>query len=295
MTIRTILLRAFAAVVLCIGWPPAMSAAELNMNSPLIRDLTAVADRISNKLMTTRPNTTNFQENFKEIDALISRYKESPRAERVQPLLLKLDLYLKFLNDKSNALEVVRQLKRDFPETQINGNTDDFINVLERTVATENIRNSLVPGAIFPPFSESDIHGKPLSLGDYKGKVVLIDFWATWCMPCVIGLPELTRLYEKYNASGFDIVGISVDDDLAKLKRFVSDRELPWRQYCEGSRQPRLASQYGVEPLPTTYLLDREGRIIGVNLHGPALENAVAKALDQTAAPKETPGKSPSS
>jgi hypothetical protein len=93
-------------------------------------------------------------------------------------------------------------------------------------------------------------------------------------------LPNVLSAYEKHHKNGFEIVGISLDKDLEKLKSFTSEKKMPWQQYFDGLVwENKLAGKYGVVGIPATYLLDGSGTIIGKDLRGPDLEQAVAAAL----------------
>ena len=148
-------------------------------------------------------------------------------------------------------------------------------------VEKKKIQDALAPGVTFPDFDEKDLEGKALSIGKYKGKVVLVDFWATWCVPCVMDLPEVSKVYDKFHDKGFEIVGISLDEDKAKLEQFVKQRKMPWPQFFDGKRwENKLATKYGVQSTPSGYLIDRHGKIIMALSHADGLEAAVAKALE---------------
>ena len=135
-------------------------------------------------------------------------------------------------------------------------------------------------GMPFPDFQVTDLDGKPLSVSAARGKLVLVDFWATWCGPCVRELPNLLRLYGQYHAVGLDIIGVSSDDDKGKLTNFLRDQRVAWPQYFDGKGQGnRLAVAYGIDGIPTTYLLGKDGKILGKDLRGDALEKAVKAAL----------------
>jgi thiol-disulfide isomerase/thioredoxin len=151
---------------------------------------------------------------------------------------------------------------------------------IERVENLRKIQQRLVVGAKFPDFQEKDMEGKPLSVSQHKGKVVLVDFWATWCMPCRMELPNVIATYEKHHGNGFEIVGISLDQDAAAMKNYTKTSGMPWPQFFDGQLwQNKLAQQYGIMSIPATFLLDKQGTIIGRDLRGPELEQAVADAL----------------
>ena len=132
-------------------------------------------------------------------------------------------------------------------------------------------------GQVLPEFSPVvDLEGKPVSLADYRGKLVLLDFWATWCGPCIAELPNVKEVYEKYHDKGFEIIGISLDTDEAALRKFIRENQLPWRQVFDGKRwETPLVQQYGVRGIPAQFLMDREGRVISVKARGERLGDLV--------------------
>ena len=138
----------------------------------------------------------------------------------------------------------------------------------------------LVPGAKPFPVVARDLSGRPLTLAQYHGKVVLMDFWATWCGPCVGEMPNVIAAYKKYHAQGFDIVGVSLDQSRPALTNFIAENKMPWRQVYDGkywsSAVPR---EYGVMAIPFGLLVGRDGKIAAVDVRGPALETAIQEAL----------------
>ncbi len=145
------------------------------------------------------------------------------------------------------------------------------------------------PGAAPFPITGKDLAGHPVSLAQFKGKVVLLDFWATWCGPCVGELPNVVAAYSKYHAQGFNIVGISLDNagDKAKLTAFIKQHHMPWQQIYDGKQwQAANAVAYGVQAIPFTVLVGRDGKIAAVDARAESLAPAIKKALAQSVASK---------
>jgi len=106
------------------------------------------------------------------------------------------------------------------------------------------------------------IDGREVDLAALKGKVVLVDFWATWCGPCVAEIPNVVAAYEKLNPKGFEIVGISFDDDEDKLKDFVKRKKMPWVQFFDGQGwQNKYAKEFGITGIPSMWLVDKKGNL----------------------------------
>ena len=245
-------------------------------------DLNDLVTRINDKLRQDKTNETDLADNLKEFDALVAKHTNAAPADRTQILVMKAQLYLQVLDEPEKALEIFKQIKNDYPTAQLNGNTESIISSLQGDIDRRKSREALVPGALFPDFSETDLKGKPLAISNYKGKVVLVDFWATWCMPCVLELPQVQQAYEKFHSKGFEIVGVSLDEDKGKLEQFIEQKKMPWPEFFDGKRwENKLAVKYGVDSTPTGYLLDRNGKIIAKLASADDLETEVAKALKE--------------
>jgi len=146
-------------------------------------------------------------------------------------------------------------------------------------------RAYIAAGHPAPAIEAVDIDGQPVTLSDYKGKVVLIDFWATWCGPCKQEMPKVIAAYNELHEKGFDVLGISLDegdDGMAKLREYIGENGMPWRQICDKAGwQCEWAKLYGVSGIPTQLLVDQDGiirhKIIGAGEFD--LAEAVRKLL----------------
>ena len=243
-------------------------------------DLEDLITRINTKLRAEQKTEKDLAGELKEFDALVTKHKGADAEELAQILSTKGGLYLQVLNQPEKAAESFKQIKHDFPQTKVGQRVDEILAMLAQQVEVKKIQDNLVAGKTFPDFDEKDLAGQPLSIASRKGKVVLLDFWATWCVPCRIELPNVIQTYKKHHADGFEVIGISLDEDKARLESFMKEKGMTWPQYFEGKKwDNKMAAKYGVNSIPATYLIDGDGKILGKDLRGDDLEKAVTAAL----------------
>ncbi|MFZ9388083.1 MAG: TlpA family protein disulfide reductase [Chitinophagaceae bacterium] len=124
-------------------------------------------------------------------------------------------------------------------------------------------------------------NGDTLRLSALKGKVVLLDFWASWCGPCRVANKGMAKLYDKFKSKGFEIYSVSLDDDRDKWLNAVKKDKINWLQVHQpGGWEASTARQWLIDALPTTYLIDKEGRLLAMDLEGKDLEKVLKELLD---------------
>jgi len=122
------------------------------------------------------------------------------------------------------------------------------------------------------------LDGKAFENDRFAGKVVLVDFWATWCGPCVAEIPNLLEQYEKYHDKGFEVVGISLDENKADVEKFVADNAIPWPVIFAGKGwQDPVAQFYGITGIPQLVLIGRDGNVVSLDVRGQKLAERLAE------------------
>jgi len=133
-----------------------------------------------------------------------------------------------------------------------------------------------------PGIVTSTMDQKPWKLLDYKGKVILIDYWATWCAPCIVAMPPMKEIYNKYkDREDFLFVGVALDEDREKVVAFCKNKEIPWLQLFEENKgfKNSFARAFDIFDIPSVWIIDKNFKIVGVHLHGQEINNKLEKLL----------------
>ena len=168
---------------------------------------------------------------------------------------------------------------RDFASV-LKANKDPLVAELGQLMEGSANRLGLIGNSML--VAGTTLDGRPLDWSAYRGKTVLVDFWATWCGPCRAELPQLKNYHESYRSRGFEVIGICLDEEREKLDEFLGETELPWVTLFEPTGQTNpTAIKYGITALPTSILIDKQGRVVSLTARGEEL----GKLLEQLLGP----------
>ena len=238
------------------------------------------------------------EEGAKVFEQLITKH---PDARKVEAGLLGLGLAYDKLGKHDKADAAYKKLI-EHPKFGSRSQAKIAQKILEQDKASRKGESPIQPrassgpsewlGKPAPDFEVTDLKGKKLALKKYRGQVVLLDFWATWCGPCIAEVPNVKATYKKYKDQKFQIIGISLDNSKAALEKYIAKEGLTWHHYFDESG--KLSTLYKVSGIPSTFLIDGEGVIRKADLRGHMLETAVAELVKENLAkPAETAGDTP--
>ena len=184
--------------------------------------------------------------------------------------------------DPKNAALVMALLPTLSPAVFTSPRAEELRKTIRQNARGIKAETALKMGTMAPNFTQATPDGRQVSLTDYRGKYVLVDFWASWCGPCRAENPNLTNAYHAYKDKNFDVLGVSLDEarDRAKWVKAIRDDRLPWTQVAElKGWQSKAATAYFIKAIPQNFLVDPTGKIIAINLRGDALPEALARLV----------------
>ncbi len=208
----------------------------------------------------------------KKYDSIVA--KGNPDVQAVMGMIVpQYTASLRAIGDKETAKAFLEQVENDFKTHQHSAQIGEYIQQLKSSLGQPAVGDTLA-------ISFKALDGRDVDLAAMKDKVVLVDFWATWCGPCINELPNVQKTYDAYHEKGFEVVAISLDESEAKLKSFIKEHKLAWPQHFDGKGwKNKFARQFGISGIPATFLVGKDGKIVATNLRGAALEAAVKDAL----------------
>ena len=230
----------------------------------------------------------NAEEAVKAYQQLVENY---PKATHFAPALLEMGLAYDQLGQHDKADAAYHQLI-EHPKygSRASARTAKRLLALERENRTGDVpartshggQPDALVGKKAIDFNVKDLDGNDLSLEKYRGNVILLDFWAVWCAPCIAEMPNVKQVYDKYKDANFQIIGISLDDSRDKLVGYLEKEGITWPQFFDGSRwDNQVAQMYGIRGIPHMYLIDGDGVVRKSGVRGHALEPAVAELVGE--------------
>jgi peroxiredoxin len=259
-----------------------------------IKHATVVNSKINKEYKSLRASLESIDAQYYRIYDLMEKTSEEPKDSTYRNGLKKKlsDIYTvreevqqHFVREHPESfvsLQIIQSLAGMVPDTKkslamINQLAEPVKNSPPGRKYTEYLQGiaKLDIGQMAPLFSQADTAGQMVSLASYKGKYVLIDFWANWCGPCRAENPNVVKSYAKYHDKGLEIMGISLDklEDKAKWIKAIHDDKLTWLQLCDlKGWENEVARLYNIQGIPQNYLIDPEGKIIAKNLRGAELD-----------------------
>ena len=198
------------------------------------------------------------------LEAFANEFPTSPDAAEAQ---LQLGMSHEFIGQEEQAQSWYRQISEQFPQTD---HADKALGALRR-LASEGKPLRL---------SGAGLQGGKIDLAQYRGKLVLIQYWATWCEPCKQDMTTIKDSYTKHGKRGFDVIGVCLDDDQGAAQQFVTEARIPWKHLYEpGGLNGRLANAMGVMTLPLMVLVDQNGLVVSRNIHAAELAGEIKRRL----------------
>jgi thiol-disulfide isomerase/thioredoxin len=214
----------------------------------------------------------------------LKKYPTEDNMKTAEVFLETLELFRSTFPDSNRLPETIELLRNVFIDIQKQISDPvirEYAEIYEGTLRRQELIGKPMP------IWGADLNGELLNEKSLDGKVVLLDFWATWCGPCVGEFPHLKKLYEKYHRKGFEIIGYNVDSDLKKLTAYLEQNPLPWKTLSKETTKrtvlslPLLSGYYGAKQLPVVLLRDQSGNAILLDARGEKLDETLEKIFGE--------------
>lgn len=241
---------------------------------------------MSAKLASSQGKTPQEQIEGKQLyDALQERQnnyiRNTVRGHKTDPIGLMALEHLNLTTDRPLALQVIDSTRTLMGHSMAHRNLSQRV-AKQRKPQQSARRNDLIkPGMAMPDIELEDPSGKTRALSDLKGKVVLVDFWASWCGPCRRENPNVVRAWQEYKDQGFEVFSVSLDKDVKKWQRAIDQDGLIWPNHISDLRGwSSVATQrYGISSIPHAILIDKDGTVVATHLRGAQLETELQRLL----------------
>ena len=230
-------------------------------------------------------------ERQKDIENLISKFRSimKPHDEdimRFRDYFIVLEM-LRACNKHNEALQLCEKLEKTeqdnpwlkslYRELAVTHEELGNIELADTYYDKYDSKRKMV-GKLAPDFSATDMDGHSISLKDFRGKVVLLDFWATWCGPCIGEMPNVKKIYDTYHEFGLEVIGISLDKNVEEPRDFLNKYQLPWIQIFD-CPDGSLKKLFRVRGIPSLWLIDRDGMVISYGLRGASLKKHIDEII----------------
>jgi thiol-disulfide isomerase/thioredoxin len=268
----------------------AAAAATAKAGDPAA-DMNALVGQIQAKLRAGKSSAADLKPEIDAFDALVAKYKDQKTEEVARISLMRATLYLQVLEDETKGRELLTQIKTDFPGTKAAENVDQILQMIDQQKKAKEAETAVV-GKAAPElhFQWSSQEGLK-KLSDLKGKVVVLDFWATWCGPCIASFPQMRQLVEHYKGSDVVIVGVTsiqgrvvnlepapIDTkgdpqkEISLLPAFIKAKDMTWAVAV--SDEQVFNPDYGIVGIPHMTIIAPDGTVRFNDLH-PAMPEAM--------------------